>query len=119
MSIEELSETACAEAISLVLNHVASVTKIPAAHLAIEIPGCCHTHPPTTDVVGGCAYCARRGNCFAGAADRTMADDRDRIDDVKKAADEIAVTLRALVERVFDILDTRGIATGMAREKMK
>lgn len=35
--------------------------------LAMSVPGLCHTHPPKRDLVPTCAFCRRRGNCFAAA----------------------------------------------------
>jgi hypothetical protein len=35
-------------------------------YLALAVPGLCHTHNPCLrETQPGCAYCARRGNCFA------------------------------------------------------
>lgn len=35
-------------------------------YLALAVPGLCHTHTPCLRAsVPGCAYCARRGNCFS------------------------------------------------------
>jgi hypothetical protein len=36
-------------------------------YLALSVPGLCHSHNPCVRTQQpGCAYCARRGNCFAG-----------------------------------------------------
>lgn len=34
-------------------------------YLALSVPGLCHSHNPCLRTQPGCAYCARRGNCFA------------------------------------------------------
>lgn len=48
------------------VNVVAKSRKFSPHHVALLVPGLCHTHCPDGRVVNGCAYCARRGNCFAG-----------------------------------------------------
>ncbi len=115
-SIEEIGEMACGQAVSAVLGHVASVTKIPASHLALEVPGSCHTHSPTTCVVDGCAYCARNGNCFAV---HTQQDSKDPVNEdlVAEAVADVRTTLKALVERVLNRLDSRGIDTRKTRDE--
>lgn len=62
------------------VNGVASARRVAPLHLAVCVPGLCHTHGPDPRVYDGraaaaaavgpgeCAYCWRRGNCFAAAA---------------------------------------------------
>lgn len=50
------------------LNRVAAKARVSAHHLALRVPGLCHAHlPDGRGLVEGCAYCRRRGNCFAAA----------------------------------------------------
>ena len=54
------------------VNALARARKVSPHHVALQVPGLCHTHGPDTRVFDGsdggrrCAYCARRGNCFSG-----------------------------------------------------
>jgi hypothetical protein len=50
-------------ALSLV-NSVAARRRVSPHHLALAVSGLCHSHGPCRDLVAGCAYCRRRGNCF-------------------------------------------------------
>jgi len=52
------------QAVTLV-NSVARAKKVSPHHIALQVPGLCHAHGPHPALVDGCAYCARRGNCFA------------------------------------------------------
>lgn len=48
------------------VNAVARARRVSAHHLALTVPGLCHTHlPDDRAAVRDCAYCRRRGNCFA------------------------------------------------------
>lgn len=47
------------------VNRVAARRKVSPYHVALLVPGLCHTHPPHAARVDECAYCRRRGNCFA------------------------------------------------------
>ena len=63
--VDSLEAYAVAHAASLV-NAVARARRVSAHHLALAVPGLCHEHlPDERAVVPGCAYCRRRGNCFA------------------------------------------------------
>jgi len=54
-----------------VLNAVAVSRRVSPHHLALAVPGLCHAHgPDDRAAVPGCAYCARRGNCFGPAGRR-------------------------------------------------
>ena len=57
---------AAVEALALgLVNAVARARKVSPHHLALLVPGLCHAHcPDRRAAVPGCAYCARRGNCF-------------------------------------------------------
>lgn len=62
---ESLDELLTDAAVSIV-NALARARRVSAHHLALQVPGLCHTHAPDRrPAVPGCAYCARRGNCFA------------------------------------------------------
>lgn len=50
-----------------VLNAVGARRRVSAHHLALAVPGLCHTHAPDAVVHDDCAWCRRRGNRFAGA----------------------------------------------------
>lgn len=49
------------------INSTASRRKVSAHHLALAVPGVCHGHAPDARLHDECAYCRRRGNCFATA----------------------------------------------------
>ena len=47
------------------VNSAARARKVSPHHLALAVPGLCHTHgPDLRDHGQRCAYCRRRGNCF-------------------------------------------------------
>jgi hypothetical protein len=81
MSLAERGESLAELAVDLVeglLTDIAvdAVTRLGRArrvsphHLALQVPGLCHTHcPDRHDHRAECAYCRRRGNCFADGAD--------------------------------------------------
>jgi hypothetical protein len=95
--IADIAETACGDLAALVIDRLAKARKVNAAHAAQSIPGVCHSHEPTTDLVPGCAYCARRGNAFSGEA-RTAS---TVVDDVlKPRLDAIREELRALAKDI-------------------
>ena len=49
-----------------VVSRLALRQRLAPFHVALVVPGLCHTHAPDTrTAVDGCAYCERRGNCFA------------------------------------------------------
>ena len=49
----------------LCINRLARARRVSPHHLAVCVPGLCHTHGPDgRPAVPGCAYCRRRGNCF-------------------------------------------------------
>jgi len=123
--IAEIAEIACSETISAFVATLASKTKIHGVHLALAVPGACHDHPPTTDIVEGCAYCERNGNVFSAedtpgnvfsAEDTTSRDPAPRATKTEattKAKDavvtyvhEIRDTLRRLAEHVDRIVTT-------------
>lgn len=51
-------------AVSLV-NSVSRARKVSPHHVALAVPGLCHTHCPDARVMRDCAYCRRKGNVFA------------------------------------------------------
>lgn len=52
-----------------IVNHLARKRRVSPHHLALAVPGLCHSHVPDdrlhTRAPDVCAYCQRRGNCFA------------------------------------------------------
>lgn len=74
-TIQTLETILAGHALDLV-NAVARARRVSPLHLALEVPGLCHSHVPDGRLFGpaadargrGCAFCARRGNCFAQAA---------------------------------------------------
>lgn len=46
------------------VNAIARARKVSPHHVALLVPGLCHTHCPDARLVDGCAFCRRRGNCF-------------------------------------------------------
>ena len=49
------------------VNALARARKVSPHHVALAVPGLCHTHVPDARLVDGCAFCRRRGNCFVAA----------------------------------------------------
>jgi hypothetical protein len=104
-TLAQIAEIACSEAASAVLNDISSRTKIPGLHMAAAVPGVCHDHPPTTDLVEGCAYCARNGNAFSAAettVDRTVG----TTDVVARYVREVEKTLTDLANAIAVRLET-------------
>lgn len=63
--IDSLEALATAHAVTII-NAAARARRVSPHHLALAVPGLCHSHlPDERAVVPGCVYCARRGNCFA------------------------------------------------------
>lgn len=63
--LDELEALTADFAVHLI-NRVAGARRVSPHHLALAVPGLCHAHlPDGRAAVPGCAYCARRGNCFA------------------------------------------------------
>jgi hypothetical protein len=62
-----------------VVADIAGRKKISPQYLALAVPGMCHTHVPSRKrKFSDCAFCTRRGNCFAG--------DEDALDALAEAA---------------------------------
>ncbi len=66
--ILDIDEVLSRFAVALV-NRVAGRARVSAHHVALVVPGLCHTHLPDARLVEGCAYCRRRGNVFAAGGD--------------------------------------------------
>jgi len=68
--IDRLEALLTDQAVALI-NPLARARRVSPHHLALAVPGLCHTHGPDRRVLDGarggtaCAYCRRRGNCFA------------------------------------------------------
>ena len=114
--ITEIAEISCSETISTVVATMAARTKIHGVHLALAVPGACHDHPPTTDVVEGCAYCERNGNVFAAERDASISFAAKDV--VAAYVHEVRDTLRRLAEHVDRIVTThrRGTKTTNATD---
>lgn len=78
-TIEALEHILTEHAVDLV-NSLARAHKVSPYHVALQVPGLCHSHGPDRRVLDGrpgsggsgsgqptqaCAFCVRRGNCFA------------------------------------------------------
>lgn len=63
-TLETIDELLGDVALSLV-NCLAARRRVSPHHLALAVPGLCHSHGPCRHLVADCAYCRRRGNCFA------------------------------------------------------
>ena len=62
-------ETLLSRAAQEFVRGLAAARKIQPLHLALAVPGLCHTHNPCKFLADDCAYCARAGNVFvAGPA---------------------------------------------------
>lgn len=95
----EAAETAVSAVAEAVVTHVARSKKANAMHVAMRVPGLCHTHAPTLDgVVDECGYCRRRGNALS----TTSGDDGDGDDDGDD--DQVmSVHVRAVRERLISV----------------
>ena len=75
--VRDALDAALTDHAARLVNAAARARRLPPHHLALRVPGLCHTHAPDRRVFDGsaadlppCAYCRRRGNCFAaGGAD--------------------------------------------------
>lgn len=64
-TIQRLEQLVSDCAVALI-NSVARSRKVSPHHLALCVVGLCHSHgPDRRQLCDGCAYCRRRGNCFA------------------------------------------------------
>ena len=62
--IDAVDDHLTSVAVGLV-NRLAAARRVSPHHVALAVPGLCHVHGPDgRRAVPGCAYCARRGNCF-------------------------------------------------------
>lgn len=91
----DLAEAACKDLAERVIGDLARARRVNPAHLAQSVPGVAHAHEPTTDVVEGCAFCARRGNVFGGGPSGASTPDI-----VRRRVDAIREELRALANDI-------------------
>lgn len=67
-AVIDATERGLSDAAVHLINRLAASRRVSPHHLALAVPGACHGHgPDARHTVPGCAYCRRRGNCFAGA----------------------------------------------------
>lgn len=94
---------------------IAESTKISVLSIAHKLNGFCHTHLPCADLVEGCAYCARRGNCFSSSAmppkpDTTLLDEFQ---------EKLAVLLEDFADKIVQELEKDAVPAEKAREMIK
>jgi hypothetical protein len=100
--VREAIDDHLVECAAMVIADIAGQKKISPQYLALAVPGMCHTHAPSKKRKFDCAFCDRRGNCFAdpdaeaeqGGTDKQAADDPD------KQADLIAVHVGCVLEHL-------------------
>lgn len=97
----DLAEIACSEAIAVTLNEISKKTKISPFHLAVRVCGACHDHPPTKNIVPGCAYCARAGNALSKNKSIGLVDPNDI---VAKYVFEISESLEKMQKEIRSLL---------------
>lgn len=115
-STRDLAEIACSEAITAAVNTIAKKTKISPLHLAVKIRGACHDHPPTKNVVPGCAYCARAGNALSDDKTLGMVDPNDI---VAKYVFNISDALENLQKEVRALLTGENVEDDLEAELLK
>jgi hypothetical protein len=95
--IIEAAEDACRRILEHIVNEYSSKNKLVAMHIATKIPGMCHTHEPTDELVENCPYCNRRGNVFSG---EKLAISDVKKDLVRRPVEEICQVLLSLAREV-------------------
>lgn len=74
--ISQISEIACSEVATAAIENISKKTKISPFHLAMNVDGLVHDHPPCEYNVETCSYCKRNGNIFAkDGSQHTMSTD--------------------------------------------
>lgn len=68
-SVREVIDDHMVKYASGVIATLAAAKKVSPQYLAMDVPGVCHTHAPCRKRKFDCAFCERRGNCFAPPAD--------------------------------------------------
>ncbi|AGE54143.1 hypothetical protein PBCVNY2B_225L [Paramecium bursaria Chlorella virus NY2B] len=63
--ISQISEIAISEVATAAIENISKKTKISPFHLAMNVEGLVHDHPPCEYNVETCSYCKRNGNIFA------------------------------------------------------
>lgn len=102
------------------IDALAAQHKVQPLHVALHVPGLCHAHDPRRSLAADCAYCARRGNCFApngGGADTDMAGGAGGLPDLIKKFQLPIFEL--LVDFGDEILDAVAAARGIPVEDVR
>jgi hypothetical protein len=74
--ISHISEIAITEVATAAIENISKKTKISPFHLAVNVDGLIHDHPPCEYNVETCSYCKRNGNIFAkDGSQHTMSTD--------------------------------------------
>ena len=100
-----------------IIATIATEKKISPQYLALAVPGVCHTHAPSKKrKFDDCAFCERRGNCFAADDDDPDASTSPPGDDdlvakhVDRIADALTQQLRLFRQDIEDVIErVRGI----------
>ena len=108
-------------AVTLVVA-LAKQHKVNPHHLALAVPGLCHTHHPSPTVHAACVFCQRTGNVYApstvtaAAAEMDPAASSDLVDKHRRA---IAAILAKFGDEVLDVVrDAKSINVEDVRAKM-
>jgi hypothetical protein len=98
--VSQISEIACSEIASAAIEDISKNTKISPFHLAVNVEGLVHDHPPCEYNVETCAYCKRNGNIFAkDGSQHTMADDV-----ISKYKKKVAVILEEMFREITNVV---------------
>ncbi|ABT14596.1 hypothetical protein NY2A_B197L [Paramecium bursaria Chlorella virus NY2A] len=73
--ISHISEIAVSEVATAAIEEISKKHKISPFHLAMNVDGLIHDHPPCEYNVKTCSYCKRNGNIFAKDDSRNETND--------------------------------------------
>ena len=98
--ISQISEIACSEIASAAIEDISKKTKISPFHLAVNVKGLVHDHPPCEYNVETCSYCKRNGNIFSKDDSRhTMSDDV-----ISKYKKKVIVILEEMFREITNVV---------------
>lgn len=95
---------------------LAAARKLQPLHLALEVPGLCHTHNPSRRLHADCAYCLRAGNVFSGTMEASSAQGPHVPDIVRRYQVPI---LELLVDFADELLDAVHSSKGVDVEDVR
>jgi hypothetical protein len=99
--VSQISEIACSEIASAAIEDISKKNKISPFHLAVNVEGLVHDHPPCEYNVETCTYCKRNGNIFAKDGSRHTMPDDDVISKYKK---KVTVILEEMFREITNVV---------------